>query len=263
MKYVEYKGKKIAYRKQGKGVPIVFVHGFGEDSRIWDEFIERFSDGYKMIMIDLPGFGQSEVLENNTVEDMAEGGHSVIMALKIKQCILIGHSMGGYVSLAFAERHGSMLLGMCLFHSHPYADSEEKKKGRQKGIDFINRFGHTLYVKQLIPNLFAKDFANDNQLLIEKLSFNANQYSGEGIIGGLEAMKKRTDRTKILKEVQCPVLFIVGKKDAAIPEKASMEQLYLPSIASIHILPKVGHMGMFEAPKKCYLIIKGFVEFCK
>ncbi|MEL6922563.1 MAG: alpha/beta hydrolase [Bacteroidota bacterium] len=263
MKFVEHKGKQIAYSKEGKGVPLVFIHGFCEDSRVWDEFIERFVDWCKIIRIDLPGFGQSEVQPGASIADMAEGVNTVLEYLKIDQFFLIGHSMGGYVSLAYAEQYASNLMGLCLFHSQPYADSAEKKQGRQKGIDFIRRIGHTLYVKQLIPALFSKDFASDHQMLIEKLSFRANQYDSAGIIGGLEAMKNRPDRSEVLRQLSCPVLFIVGKEDGAIPTSASLEQLYLPEVASIHLLPRVGHMGMFEATKKCYLIIKNFVEFCQ
>ena len=261
MKSITFNKKKLSYKKKGKGLPLIFLHGFGEDSRVWDEFVEKFVEDYKVIRIDLPGFGQSDAGEDMTISKMANGVHAVLEKLEVKQCVLIGHSMGGYVSLAFAERHENMLLGLGMFHSQPFADTEEKKKGRQKGIDFIRKYGHSLYIKQLIPALFAKSFANDNQVLIERLTFQANQYESEGIIGGLEAMKNRPDRSEGLKKIKCPVLFIVGKEDQAIPEQNSLEQVHLPDVASIHILPKVGHMGMYEAKKKCTKIIKDFISF--
>ena len=263
MKYIFFQEKKIAYSSEGKGTAVVFLHGFCEDSSVWDEFkLDLLEEKYRVICIDLPGFGNSEVLSNISVETSAEIVHSVTEQLNIEQIILIGHSMGGYVSLSFAKKYPNKLLGLGLFHSHPYADSPEKKAGRQKGINFIKRHGHVLFVKQLIPNLFAKNFVNSNAFLLEKLSYKATGYSSEGIINALESMKNRPDQAEVLENIGCPVLFIIGKKDTAVPEAFSMDQTHLPSVASVHVLEKVGHMGMFEARKQCQLMVRQFAEFC-
>lgn len=263
MKKLTFQDTAIAYDTVGKGAAVVLLHGFCEDSRMWEDFSQDLvEEKYRVITIDLPGFGQSAVWPDVRIADMAEAVDAVLKELKQDKVIMIGHSMGGYVSLAYAEKYPEKLIGLGLFHSHPYADSEDKKEGRQKGIGFIKRQGSALYVKQLIPALFAPDFVNSNAFLIEKLTFRASKYPAEGIIAGLQAMKNRPDRSAVLSSIACPVLFIIGKKDQAVPAKESMEQTHLPGISTIHIMEKVGHMGMFEATKHTQLYVRKFIAFC-
>ena len=263
VKFAIHKEKNIAYQVEGKGPALVFLHGFCEDSGIWEDFKPDFiEENFKVITIDLPGFGQSDLLPENAIEDMAEAVATVIDKLNLPPFILIGHSMGGYVSLAFAEKYPNLLIGLGLFHSHPYADSEAKKEGRQKGINFIKEHGHVLFVKQLFPNLFTRKYARSNSFLIDKLTYQASNYQSESIISALEAMKNRPDRSMVLTQFSAPVLFIVGKEDTAVPADKSLEQTHLPQVASIHILEKVGHMGMFEAKKQTQLLIRQFAQFC-
>lgn len=259
MPTITFQNKKIGFSIQGKGTPIVFLHGFCEDSRMWDDFLTTFST-QKIVRIDLPGFGQSETQAEPSIAKMADAVKAVFDHLKIETCVLIGHSMGGYVSLEFAKKHGEQLLGLGMFHSHPYEDSTEKKVGRAKSIDFIQRNGHIHYIKQVIPSLFAFDFSKGYQFEVNKMLYNAAQYSPEGIISALEAMQNRVDNSAILEEIDCPVLFIVGKEDTAVPMEESLNQMALPKIADIHILPSIGHMGMFEAKRKTAKIIKNFLS---
>ena len=262
MPTLNYNDHKINYYKRGKGKALVFLHGFCEDSSMWDEFIPAFSKN-KIIRIDLPGFGKSEPVENVSIEYMADAVKAVLNELKIKSCILIGHSMGGYVSLAFAKKYESMLKGVGLFHSHPYADTKEKQEGRLKSIQFIERNGHILFVKQLVPKLFAPSFKSSNGFLVNQLIHRASRYTTEGFIGGTKAMINRLDQSEVLKNIHCPVLFIVGKKDELIPLTYSLEQTALPQIADIQILEEVGHMGMYEAKKETRKQIKSFIELCE
>lgn len=263
MKFITYQDKKIAYQAEGKGTAVLFLHGFCEDSSIWEEFRAGLLEGqYRMICIDLPGFGKSEAVAGTSIEQMAEAVHAVLLKLNVARFILIGHSMGGYVGLAFARLYPSMLLGLCLFHSHPYADPEEKKENRRKSIAFIRRQGHALFVKQLIPSLFYPQFAKSNDFLIEKLTYRAARGKSAGIIAAQEAMIGRKDEAQALAAMQAPVLFIIGEEDQAVPPE-NVEQIHLPDTASIHILEKVGHMGMFEARDKTQRIVKQFVAFCE
>ncbi|MCB0568680.1 MAG: alpha/beta hydrolase [Phaeodactylibacter sp.] len=263
MKYVTYHFKKVAFLSEGKGTPVVLLHGFCEDSTIWDDFAAALlEEPFRIIRIDLPGFGKSEVLPDATIEQMAEAVQVVLKSLRLKQVILIGHSMGGYVSLAFARRFPGMLLGLGLFHSHPYPDTAEKKEGRRKSIAFIGRQGHILFVKQLIPALFTPKFARSNSFLLEKLIFSASKYKSTGIMAALEAMASRPDESGTLAGIEAPALFIIGEEDSAIPPAQSLEQIHLPAAASIHILGQVGHMGMFEAKRKTEQAVREFVFFC-
>ncbi|MEM6963200.1 MAG: alpha/beta hydrolase [Bacteroidota bacterium] len=261
MPNIIHNNRKINFFARGKGVPIVFLHGFCEDHSVWNEFVTAFEDNY-LVSIDLPGFGGSATHEEPSVASFADAVKAVTNHLQIEKFILIGHSMGGYVSLAFAKKYPTQLLGFGLFHSHPYADEEEKKTHRARSIAFIERNGHFHYIKQLFPALFPPTFLSSNNFLVNKLIHRASSFSAEGIIGGLEAMMNRPDQTEVLSNADCPVLFIVGKKDDVVPQQGSIDQTALPSIAHIHLLEGVGHMGMFEAQKATQKIIKRFVSFC-
>lgn len=263
MKYIHHYERAIAYSTQGKGPAIVLLHGFCEDSTIWSDFQTALAEsGFQVVCVDLPGFGGSEPVPVASIEQYAEAVAAVIDALELRSFVLIGHSMGGYTALAFAEKYPGRLAGLGLFHSHPYADSESKKEGRRKNIQFIENQGHIMFVKQLIPVLFAPAFAASNSYLIGKLVHTASAYPPAGIIGGLEAMIARPDRSHVLKTSACPVLFIVGEEDQAIPAEQSLSQMVLSPTASVHILEKTGHMGMLEAPKKTERMLREFAAFC-
>lgn len=263
MKYIKQNEKTIAYSSEGKGNVVVLVHGFCEDSFIWDEFkLDLLEKKYRVVCIDLPGFGESEVVENLTIDGMAETVKAVVDHLNLTDFVFIGHSMGGYTGLAFARKFPEYLKGLGIFHSHPYADSEEKKENRYKGIDFIRNQGPHLFVKQLIPKLFAPDFARSNRFLLDKLVHKASQYDSEGIIQGQKAMAERPDQSAVLQTISVPVLFIIGEKDGAVTMEQSMNQTSLPKVASVHVLEKVGHMGMFEAKRSTQGMVCQFADFC-
>jgi pimeloyl-ACP methyl ester carboxylesterase len=259
MKKIYFNGNSIAYRDEGKGDTLVLVHGFCEDSRMWDDFAERLK-GYRLVRVDLPGFGQSDVEVPCSIAQMAECVHALANELEIERFVLVGHSMGGYVSLAFAERWPHLLLGLGLFHSHPYADGEEQKLNRQKGIDFIRNHGHILYVKQLIPRLFPSSF--NGEFAINQLIHQAAQGPAAGISNALMAMMQRPDRSLVLAEAACPVLCIIGELDSAVPLDASLAMCHLPRIVQIELLPKVGHMGMFERPSDTAKMLMKFMALC-
>ncbi len=254
-----FEQKRIAYYIQnGTGMPLVFIHGFCQDSSVWDNFIIRFPERH-IIRIDIPGFGNSEQINDYSIARFAEVIYTVLKELSIEKCFFIGHSMGGYIGLEFAKKYRSMLKGLCLFHSHPYVDSASKKESRRKSIEFIKTNGAIYYVKQLMPVLFTPNYRNSNHLELAKLVFTASKYAGENIIASLEAMIDRNDNTSMLKDIKCPLLFIIGKEDTVVPNYIA--DTALADIASIYILKNVSHMGMLEDAKKCERIIKDFVEF--
>ncbi len=264
MKFITYNDHKIAYNLEGKGTPVLFIHGFCEDSTIWQDFTpEIIAHNYSILTIDLSGFGESEVVPNASVEIMAELVNEVLTQINISKVIYIGHSLGGYVGLAFAKKYADKLLGLGLFHSHPYPDSDEKKEGRRRSIETVQTEGNALFVKQLIPSLFTPKFVKSNSFLVDKLVLRASAYPSEGIINALQAMIDRPDQSDVLKNIQQPVLFIIGKEDQAIPADASMNQTTLPDTSSIIILEEVAHMGMLEVKKKTQAAVVQFLEWCE
>lgn len=261
MQFVNFKGKKIAYQAQGKGQTLVLLHGLCEDSTIWDEFIKNLSD-FRIIRPDLSGFGESEILPEHSIEVMADSVKAILDDLKIAHCVMVGHSMGGYVTMAFAQKYPSVLKGLGLFHSHPFADTEDKKEERRKSIEFVKRNGHIIYVKQLIPKLFAELFATSNEFLINSLIHKATQYPPETIIGAQEAMLNRPDCGDVLKNFERPALIIIGKQDKTVPYQISLNMLPLATTSEILILPKVAHMGIFTARDRIVKTIRHFMELC-
>ncbi|MCC6726228.1 MAG: alpha/beta hydrolase [Saprospiraceae bacterium] len=264
MEHIEFKGKLIAYfdnnpgkSRDAEGLPVVLLHGFLEDSRLWDEWIPLLPTR-RYICIDLPGFGSSELTENLTMAGMAEAVAAVIEHLGLQRFILAGHSMGGYVALAYAENWSEKIAGLCMFHSHPFADSEEKKASRLKSIEFIKNNGHVIYVRQAIPQLFIYDFSKGYQMEVNRLIHNAIHFTPEAIIAALDSMRNRQDRSEVLRNLQCPVLMLIGQHDTAVPLDVSMAMTTLPSRGIIHVFPTVGHMGMFSASRETS---KAFREF--
>ena len=131
--FIQFKGAKIHFTDTRKGRCIVLLHGFLESMEIWNEYVKLLSKRYRVICIDLPGHGKSENIGYvHTMELMADCVKEVLYSLQITKCVMIGHSMGGYVTLAFAEKHERNLRGFALFHSHAAPDSEEKKKTAKK-----------------------------------------------------------------------------------------------------------------------------------
>jgi pimeloyl-ACP methyl ester carboxylesterase len=251
MAYIIFREKKIFYRMTGKGNPVILLHGFGEDGNIWNQQVEKLKNNNFLIIPDLPGSGQSELLEGNcTISDYAEVIKAIsdkeITKIEEKKFSIIGHSMGGYITLAFAEKYPEHLNSFGLFHSSAYADDEQKIETRKKGIDFIKKNGAEVFLKTSTPNLFGEKTRKEKPELIENLLSLAYKISPEALIQYYGAMILRSDRTSVLKSFSKPVLFIIGKNDIAVPIEASLKQCHIPPISTVHILQNSGHMGMWE-----------------
>lgn len=266
MPYVDFHNKKIFYQAEGKGKSVVLVHGFGEDHRVWKYQLEKLKENFFVIVPDLPGSGKSEMLETGaTIEEYAQVIKAVIDSENNKSnqqssFTLVGHSMGGYIAIAFAEKYPELLNAFGFFHSSAYADDEQKKETRRKGIDFIKKNGATAFLKTSIPNLFCERTKKDNFGLIEDLISLTKDFYAESLIQYYEAMIQRPNRTSTLQSFSKPVLFIIGKNDNAVPLPVSMTQCYLTSISHIHILKNSGHMGMWEEREKANDILHRFLD---
>lgn len=248
-KEVNYNGKKVVYFVEGNGKPVVLLHGFGEVGTIWQQQVQSLQKEFKVIVPQLPGTGDSDLMEETSMEALADSVQAVLDAEGIEDCAMIGHSMGGYVTLAFAERHKRYLKGFGLFHSTAFGDSEEKKATRQKGIEFISRNGAAAFLKTSVPNLFAPTTKEKAPALIEQLLQKTNGFTDAALIKYYEAMMARPDRTQLLKDTELPVLFVLGRHDAAVPPEDGWKQCYLPQKSYIHMLEQSGHMGMLEQPE--------------
>jgi len=258
--YFNYKDKKIYYRVAGRGPCLVLLHGFLESQNIWNDYSVELSKHFKLITIDLPGHGKTEnISEVHTMELMAEIVKELLDRLQIKEYVVIGHSMGGYVALAFAEMFSEGTKGFGVFHSHALADSTEAKINRGRAIQVV-RENHKDFISSFIPDLFTlrnqERFAEE----IKELQAESRQMEKEGIIAALSGMRQRTDKLKLLKNTKVPVLFIIGKKDPRTPLDVMNEQISLPQHSEVLILDQVAHMGFLEAKNTCLSFIKDFTS---
>lgn len=268
MAEINFKNKRIFYRAEGKGKAVILLHGFGEDGNIWEPQFETLKKDHFVIVPDLPGSGQSQMLEGPcSLTDYAE----VIKVIAEKEIVsrkkkshqsfaLIGHSMGGYITLAFAKKYPDLLNSFGLFHSSAFADNEEKIATRKKGIEFIKKNGAEAFLKTSVPDLFAKRTREENPALIEKLLHIAYKISGEALIQYYETMIERPDTADVLASFSKPVLFIIGKQDPVIPLQASLQQCHIPSFSSIHILQNSAHVGMWEEESMSNIYLTNFLN---
>src|SRR5690606_23626180 len=195
-----------------------------------------------------------------SIEFYAEYLNEILQQEKIESIHLVGHSMGGYTALAFAEKFPKKTSKLCLFHSHPYEDDEEKKTGRKKAIQFIEKNGSELFVNELYNSLFAPAFYDKNPAQVAAIKKQASTYSPQSLIGSCYAMINRKDRSAIMKQLDVPVLLIIGKQDNAIPYQLSLQMCSLAPVSEIHLLDDTGHMGMLEDTERCAAIIHRFLE---
>jgi pimeloyl-ACP methyl ester carboxylesterase len=272
-KIILYQNTNLHYKITGSGLPVLLIHGFAEDSSIWDNQVEFLKNDYNLIIPDLPGSGKSGIInsplsfgegsgvrstEDICIDDYAQCIHQILTKEKIAHCIMIGHSMGGYITLAFAEKYPEFLIAFGLFHSSAYADDDIKVETRKKAIEFIEKNGPGAFLKTSIPGLFF-DQGNSKQpdALIEK----GKAFPATALIQYYKAMIARYDRTNILINTSVPVLLIVGEHDKAVPFKHSLEQSHMPGQSYLHILRNSAHMGMLEEPEKVNQILANFLLY--
>ena len=263
-KNFQFQNKSISYWVEGQGKPLMLVHGFAEDHRVWEYQVEHLRNYFQLILPDLPGSGESELLEQTSMDSMAE----VLLAIAIQEGVdvfsMIGHSMGGYITLAFAEKNQERLNAFSLFHSTAYPDTGEKKQIRLKAIEFIRKNGVEEFLKTSTPALFAKKNSSHAKMgredMIKKVIDDYKEFDPQSLIAYYEAMMQRPDRTAVLKTFTKPILFLLGKEDTAVPYEQGVEQSKLPRKVEMHTLQQSGHMGMWEEWEKSNRTLEVFFK---
>jgi pimeloyl-ACP methyl ester carboxylesterase len=252
----------LNYEVVGHGQPLVFIHGFGEDLSLWHGLRQPLSDKYKVITLDLPGFGKSEPIASPfNLTDIAKIVHKFLSKrLNVQQYVVFGHSLGGYVSLAMAELFPNSILALGLLNSTSFEDTSEKKANRDKTVDFINKYGTSFFLESFVPNLFTPD----NQKVLNKeismvLKMGA-QLSSSVLTSYMLAMKNRPDRSHLLKQLNY-LLIVGGLHDQHISYKdMSLQIQMLKHPENGHILTNVAHMSMYEAEKELEKVILNFMN---
>lgn len=258
MKTLLYKNTTISYTDSGHGTVVVFLHGFLENKKMWQDYVGFFSAQYQIITIDLLGHGESDSFGYvHSMEDNANVVQEVLKHLNIENAIIVGHSMGGYVGLAFAELFPKNINKLVLLNSTSKADSHEKKINRNRAIKAVKQ-NYVNFVNLAIGNLFSE---NNRARLVEEIEEAKNQALKtplQGIVASLEGMKIRKDRESILKKNLFPVLLILGKKDPVLNYEESITQIENTTAKLVSF--EDGHMSQIENKEELKAVLSDFFE---
>lgn len=258
--YIHYNGGKIYYSDLGEGDPIVLLHGYLESSDIWSGFAKKLAQMFRVISVDLPGHGNSTVYsECHSMEFLATMVKGLLDTLNIKRIFLVGHSLGGYITLAFLEQYPGRLKGYSLFHSHPFADTPEVIQKREREIKIV-RSGRKFLI---YPENVSKMFAEKNlERFREELRHSkdiASRLSDEGIIAVLNGMIVRPSRLAVMEGGKVPCLWILGKYDNYIHCETVQSKVRLPENARVYVLDNTGHLGFIEEEEESLGAMVGFI----
>jgi len=241
---LEYKGIPIFYSDEGQGEPVVLLHGFLENSSMWKNITSELVNSYRVVCIDLLGHGQTGCLGYiHTMEDMADAVNAILKELNIKTYTIIGHSMGGYIALALAEKTPDSINGLCLMNSSALEDNTERKLNRDRAIEAVKK-NHKTFVSMSIANLFAPENRKRLENEINRIKEEALKTPLQGIIAALEGMKIRPNRVHILQNTNFKKMLIIGRKDPVLEYNTLIGQTKNTDVEIVEFLD--GHMSHIE-----------------
>jgi len=264
--YYHYGVDELAYFDTGKSqLPtLLLIHGFGEDHCIWKAQIQYLSAFYRIIAPNLPGVHCKPLTIHHSHQPQinlyVEVLHELMHHLHIEQYYVMGHSMGGYIGLAFADYYTNHVMGLGLIHSTTYADSDAKKASRMKVAEFLEEHGTLKYLETATANLFANPFKEQHPDKIQTVIDSASDISKETMMQFVFAMRNRRAHNHLLTQKRIPIWMIVGKEDIAVPFEDSQAQIELLPTKNVLILEQVGHMGMLEATDKVNQAMHQFIQ---
>jgi pimeloyl-ACP methyl ester carboxylesterase len=261
---IKVDGRMVHYRDEGRNnnKTVVLLHGFLQNLDVWSSYVLSYMRDFRVITIDLPGHGHTDSYgEVHSMDMMARVVKTVLDEAGVNQCVMVGHSMGGYVALAFAEKYPYSLRGLGLINSHALSDSESHRESRQAVCEQVKE-NRASFIVNFVPSLF--DSANRAALSqdIKDLQEQCLETRTESIIAAQMGMMNRPSRIAVLEKLEIPVMFIYGKNDNRIPIEIAITQAMIPSHSEILLLDHVGHMSFMEEREYVKPRIKNFVETC-
>jgi pimeloyl-ACP methyl ester carboxylesterase len=234
---------------------VVFLHGFGETAIIWEDFIKLLSPDHKYFTPDY-----SEKKEFFSIPDYADWLKKQLSKNEIEDFVIIGHSMGGYISLEFCAQYPNRIKGLGLFHSSAAEDSDEKKEARDKTVKFLIKHDSEMFIKHFYPDMFTEEFKKHNEDFLEKNIALFSQISNEALMAATLAMKARKDKFEALQSFEFPVFQIIGKNDSFVPCLDALSQTNKIKNPNVLLSTSISHAGMYENPKLCAEFINDFLK---
>jgi pimeloyl-ACP methyl ester carboxylesterase len=259
-KFLDYKRVRIHYKDQGSGTTVVLLHGFLENVSMWNDLVPVLSKTNRVICIDLLGHGQSDNLGYvHTMAQMSEVVAAVLKSLRLRRVILVGHSMGGYVALAFAQDFPDKVKGLCLLNSTACADSIEKQKNRDRAIAVVKE-NHSSFIKTAVPLLFRSKNRTLFREAILEVKKEALKTSKRGIVAALEGMKIRQDMVPFLRSSHFKKMIIIGENDPVLSTNSLLRQAEGTNTTVVRL--SEGHMSLIENKEEAIDTLTKFVKSC-
>ena len=249
----------LHFFEKGQGPALLFLHGFCESGEMWRHLADSLSTQYRVLCPDLPGFGASPITHPITcLEDVAEQLEGWIDAHQIKNPIVLGHSLGGYVALALLERMGDRIQAIGLLHSTAYADDLEKKEMRNRVLTFLKKHGAAKFVSSFVPQLFPEHRREELADAMAHAIEDGQRSSLEGLLAYTVAMRDRQDRIATLQQFAGSKLLLAGTLDGSVKIESSRAQQ--GTFTHYTELEGVGHLGMVEEKEKTLAVVQDFVR---
>ncbi len=255
---LQYKNTNVHFTSIGKGNAVVLLHGFLENSSMWQEIAKELAKKNRVICIDLLGHGKTGNLGYiHSMEDQATMVKAVLNHLRLRKYIIVGHSMGGYVALAFTKLFPLTIKGLCLMNSTALPDSEEKKLNRDRTIKAVKQ-NHKIFIRIAIPMLFSLKNRKIFTQEINEITHEALQLSTQGIVASLEGMKIRKNQVSIYKTANFSIQLIIGRQDPALEYDALISQTKNTSVKVIEFPD--GHMSPIENKNELIKALSSFIK---
>lgn len=253
---------EISYSSVGTGPVIVLIHGFPDSGAIWETISDDLCKAFTLIIPDLPGTGATPMQGEVTIDDMARGIDLILEKEGVNKVVLAGHSMGGYVALAFARLFPERVAGLSLVHSTAAADDEEKKQARLKVIEIIRKGGRETFIRQMTQNLFSDSYRNLHVADVVAKVEAGLKVDENSLIAFYKAMIGRDDNVDMISKVAFPVQWIAGIDDNIINYKKTLRDCHQSNINFVTLYSNCGHISMIENPVKLAADLHQFGEYC-
>jgi pimeloyl-ACP methyl ester carboxylesterase len=255
--HLDFRGERIAYQVRGKGRAMVLIHGFLASSELWEKVVPRLAKKFKVITIDLPGHGDSSAMGYvHNMELLAEAVKSILDELNLRKVVMVGHSLGGYVAMAFAEAFPDKLLGLVMINSTAKGDSDQRKASRNQLIDLLKN-NKDKALRMLVPTFFSVKSRTTHWHEKKYLQW-ARSCSLQGVIATIEGMKRRKEREIILKFAPFPYVYLIGEKDEILMKDELSQEAQLGEEGAFIMLNKSGHMAVMEEPERVFKYLRQF-----
>ena len=265
MPTITINNEKMNYIEAGRGLPLVLVHGFPLDNRIWESQLSTLSDKYRVITPDLPGFGHSQPPPARpfTMESLADTLHGFLTQLKATPCVLAGFSMGGYMSFAYERKYPTTLKALILIDTKAEADTPDGKAGRNKMIETARTGGSKPIAATMLPKMLTPQTIQSRPQLVQQVTSIMESCPAQTIEYALGAMRDRSDYRDCCPSVAIPTAILVGDADAITPPAVAEAMNKSIPHSKLTIIKGAGHLSPMEQPEQVNQAIRQFLSTIK